>query len=97
MITPRPGSSIWRRVDDGPTAVIETIMAPMDSGHHDDVWAALEEGTWIFPCDAPWIEFEVESVLSHPVSHGGIVVVAAERPSFGTWEKLDSWSPRAGA
>lgn len=94
MIAPRPGSNIWRRVDDGYTAVAETSIGPMtDSGHADDVWSVLAQGTWIFPCDESGIEFEVEIVLSHPVGQGGIVVVSPERPTFGSWERLDSWRP----
>lgn len=97
MITPRPGSSIWRRVDDGATAVVETSVAPMsDWSHDDDVWSAVEEGTWIFPCDGGAIEFEVESVLYHPIGPGGIVVVAPECPTFGVWERLDIWTPSDG-
>lgn len=94
MITPRLGSSIWRRLDDGHTAVVETSVAIAECEHEDDVWAAaVEEGTWIFPCDGHWIEFEVESVLDHPVGPGGIVVLALECPPFGVWERLDSWTP----
>lgn len=94
MITPRPGSSIWRRVDDGHTAVAETSLGPlMDSGHADHLWSVLAQGTWILPCDGSGIEFEVESVVSHPVGQGGIVVVSTERPTFGSWERLDGWMP----
>lgn len=37
----------------------------------------------------------LSAVLSHPIDQGNIVVVAPERPTFGVWERLDSWTPSA--